>query len=154
MKKLIITPSRLNVSRLSENERYITNGFWMIDKTYMNEFAAKFLPKLKAQHAKAHEVESYNIPLETCQKVIDRGLDGQIEVLTMGEINYIEYYDIPLINFISKDNKITKVNAYFVEFMKKLGAVTFEQTQSYSYQPIIARNEKKEVIGVIMPIRQ
>jgi hypothetical protein len=153
MQTLRVTPNRMSVDRLFENEQYISNSYWFIDKTKVN----KSFDDLRA---KANEIID-TMTLERSNIIINRALDNNMEILSWNEIftqvgiedpeNVIS--DIPYTYMFNSKGEKTKLNGYFVTYFKKLGAVKFEQSQTFKNNPVIAKNDKNEFIGMIMPVR-
>lgn len=160
MNTLRITPSRMDVDRLLENEQYLTNTYWLINKTTVSNT----IDSLKKYNSKLKNKPSYNYTspsVESCDKIINRANEGDMEVLAWNEIFTqpgIEdpehvISDIPYTYMFNSKGEKTKLNGYFVTYFKKLGAVKFEQSQTFKNNPVIAKNNNDEFIGLIMPIR-
>lgn len=151
MKKVILTPKKIimPLSRISENDTYITNGFWLIDKTKID------IQKIKSLYVYWYKLgkDIQDIPYATCQKVIFQAQEGNVEKLSTDNMVKDLGYGYLHIDFTSNRGDITRVNSTFLRFMERLGAVTFKQTQTYNYQPMLCYNKQDELIGLIMPMR-
>ena len=153
MTNLRLTPYRLDVNRLIENEQYISNAYWLIDKTKVTESFDKLREKATVINNQA--------TVEGCNIVINRAIDENMDTLSWNEIFTqvgIEdpehvISDIPYTYMFNSKGEKTKLNGYFVTYFKKLGATKFEQSQTFKNNPVIARNDKNEFIGMIMPVR-
>ena len=153
MTNLRLTPYRLDVNRLIENEQCISNAYWLIDKTKVTESFDKLREKATVINNQA--------TVEGCNIVINRAIDENMDTLSWNEIFTqvgIEdpehvISDIPYTYMFNSKGEKTKLNGYFVTYFKKLGAVMFEQSQTFKNNPVIARNDKNEFIGMIMPVR-
>lgn len=142
MKTLRPTVNRLDLAKLARNDKYTTNVFWLIK----NQYQPKFLKDISSKS---------DIPLETCEIAINKAEEGEIEELKIKRIvlepTIEEWCNVPFIDLINSQDKVTRVNAYWYEMFKNLDCKPY-QTQSFKYQPVIMKKNNK-LIGMIMPIR-
>ena len=127
------TPAKIGVDRIIRNQGYTTNGYWMI----RTDLETKYTNKIR-------EVEQKPEITKILDAVKDATNEMKIE-------NRLAYHS-SLVVALSCETFTTWINVYFLGMFSEVG-MSLKFYQKDALAPMYVKNEKDEVIGVIMPIR-